>query len=93
MPKGEIYNLHGTHVHEYGDMSDKVAGKSCGAHYNPTHAEHGWCYPIPQRKVGDLGNVVVTPYGGCLAQDDNVLVRLSGSHSVIAQHRFAFEAG
>jgi Cu/Zn superoxide dismutase len=46
-------SLHGFHVHEFGDMTDLVAGMSVGGHYNPyngTHSLPGYGNP----HVGDL---------------------------------------
>src|SRR5690606_1905976 len=57
--KGKIIGLtpgmHGFHIHEYGDLSDR-SGKSAGDHFNPTGAKHG---PPGSKEshAGDLGNV------------------------------------
>jgi Cu-Zn family superoxide dismutase len=48
--------LHGLHVHQYGDLTDKAQGKSAGDHFNPTGQPHG----RPQdahHHVGDFGNI------------------------------------
>jgi Cu-Zn family superoxide dismutase len=46
--------LHGFHVHEYGDMSEKC--ESMCAHFNPTNQVHG-APGQKHRHVGDLGNL------------------------------------
>ncbi len=57
--KGKIIGLtpglHGFHIHEFGDLSDR-SGKSAGDHFNPTGGKHG---PpgSEDSHAGDLGNV------------------------------------
>jgi len=53
--------LHGFHVHECGDMSDKC--ESMCAHFNPYNEVHG-CPGSAHRHVGDLGNIR-TDVNGC----------------------------
>ena len=74
---------HGVHVHSYGDVSS-ATGAATGPHYNPFEEEHG-CYP-GARKVGDMGNVIVSGQGdGKYIELENTLMRLRGESSVLGR--------
>jgi Cu-Zn family superoxide dismutase len=53
-------SLHGFHVHEAGDLSDKCT--SMCAHFNPYGKTHG-CPGMNQRHVEDLGNLETNAQG------------------------------
>jgi len=73
-------SLHGFHIHEAGDLSDKCT--SMCSHFNPFQTTHG-CPRMKKRHVGDLGNIH-TNNKGCAKYTfyDNI-IKLRGSKSNI----------
>jgi len=69
--------VHGIHVHQYGDVTDRDAGTSLGGHWNPDGNSHN-LPPASNRHRGDLGNI--QNYDGNVAwyrMDSSVLGSLS----------------
>lgn len=84
--QGQITGLspgaHGIAIHTYGDLS--LGAASCGEKFNPFGKQHG--SPKDQeRRVGDLGNVLVDESGTCTVYLSDPLVKLLGPHSVIGR--------
>jgi len=77
--RGLTDGQHGFHVHEKGDLGN--ACNNAGAHFNPTHMDHG--APTDQdRHVGDLGNIA--SFGGIANVNiQDRVIQLSGPHSII----------
>jgi Cu-Zn family superoxide dismutase len=78
--KGIKKGLHGFHVHECGDMSEKC--ESMCAHFNPFGHPHGG--PEDKlRHVGDLGNLIVDEKGIAKYQTQDHMIKLRGTKSNI----------
>ena len=73
-------SLHGFHVHEAGDLSDKCT--SMCAHFNPFNKTHGG--PNSKvRHVGDLGNIKTNGKGEAKYSFCDSVIKLRGTKSNI----------
>jgi len=73
-------SLHGFHVHESGDLSDKC--ESMCAHFNPYNKEHG-CPGKKVRHVGDLGNLETDARGNAQYTFHDNVIKLRGNKANI----------
>ena len=69
-------SLHGFHVHEAGDLTDKCT--SMCAHFNPYGNTHG-CPGMRKRHVGDLGNIKTNNKGEARYTFYDNVIKLRGS--------------
>jgi len=75
-------SLHGFHVHEAGDLTDKCA--SMCAHFNPYGKKHGGPGK-KERHVGDLGNLVANHKGEAIYTFYDDVVKLKGKANIIGR--------
>ena len=74
--------LHGFHVHESGDLSDKC--QSMCAHFNPYKKNHG-CPGMKERHVGDLGNLKTDANGNAKYVMSDDVIKLRGKCNIIGR--------
>ena len=74
--------LHGFHVHESGDLSQKC--ESMCSHFNPYGKQHG-CPGMKERHVGDLGNLVTNDKGQAVYSFYDDTVKLRGKCNIIGR--------
>jgi Cu-Zn family superoxide dismutase len=74
--------LHGFHVHEAGDLTDKC--ESMCAHFNPYNKQHGGP-GSKERHVGDLGNLKSDKYGNVNTIMSDNMIKLKGKACIIGR--------
>ena len=74
--------LHGFHVHEAGDLTDKC--ESMCAHFNPYNKQHGGP-GSKNRHVGDLGNLKADKNGNVNIKMTDDIIKLKGKANIIGR--------
>jgi Cu-Zn family superoxide dismutase len=75
---------HGFHVHQFGDITDEAKGESAGGHFNPHKTQHG-APDARTRHVGDLGNVEANAEGVAVIDENDPMIKLIGSNSIVGR--------
>jgi len=75
--------LHGIHVHQWGDITDQVAGLNAGSHFNPSNSSHGCPENTSARHYGDMGNWNISNTGSIYQSKTMNLLTLTGSNSIV----------
>jgi Cu-Zn family superoxide dismutase len=73
-------SLHGFHVHEAGDLTDKCT--SMCSHFNPYNMTHG-CPGMKNRHIGDLGNLQTNNKGEAKYSFYDDFIKLRGTKANI----------
>jgi len=82
--RGLSPGLHGFHVHQYGDLTDREKGASAGDHFSPAAMPHG--RPTDHdRHVGDLGNLEADESGVARLDITDSVIRLNGPHAIVGR--------
>ena len=68
---------HGVHIHQFGDLTDMVAGRSAGGHYNPEGHLHG-LPPKLNRHAGSYGNLQANEYGEATLEILDTTITIAG---------------
>jgi len=77
---------HGFHIHEFGDLSDNVAGNSAGAHYNPLGGTHYLPGYSTNAHLGDMGNIYHYDVDGtAYYQYENSYISLTGVNNILGR--------
>lgn len=74
--------LHGFHIHEAGDLTDKC--ESMCAHFNPYNKQHGGP-GTKERHVGDLGNLKSDKNGNVNMRMSDNMIKLKGKANIIGR--------
>jgi len=80
-----IAMLYGIHIHQYGDLTDTVAGMSSGSHWNPLNSPHGCPEFTDNRHYGDMGNWNCSASGVINQSKSLDLLTLTGGLSIVGR--------
>jgi len=81
---GNTTELHGMHIHEFGDLSNNISD-SAGSHYKGYGSGVHGCPSNTSRDSGDMGNWVVNADGTIVGNKTLDLIDLTGGLSVIGR--------